>query len=59
MVLNEELRADSGEHGTNTVRYTLSENGQTLTEDEREVSPDSNEHNVWVLKREQTRHYGD
>lgn len=42
--------------GTNTVRYTLSENGQMLTEDEREVAPDSNEHNVWVLKREPTRH---
>jgi hypothetical protein len=52
LVLNEELRADSGEHGTNTVRYTLSEDGQMLTEDEHEVSPDSNEHNVWVLKRE-------
>ena len=52
LVLNEELRADSGEHGTNTVRYTLSEDGQVLTEDEREVSPDSNEHNVWILKRE-------
>jgi hypothetical protein len=55
LILNEELRADSGEHGTNTVRYTLSENGQMLTEDEREVSPDSNEHNVWILKREPTK----
>jgi hypothetical protein len=52
LVLNEELRADSEEHGTNTVRYTLSEDGQTLTEDEREGSPDGNEHNVWILKRE-------
>ena len=52
LVLNEELRADSGERGTNTVRYTLSDDGQMLTEDEREVSPDSHEHNVWILKRE-------
>jgi hypothetical protein len=52
LVLNEELRADSGERGTNKVRYTLSDDGQMLTEDEREVSPDSHEHNVWVLKRE-------
>ena len=52
LVLNEDLRADSGERGTNTVRYTLSEDGQTLTEDEREGSPDGNEHNLWILKRE-------
>jgi hypothetical protein len=52
LVLNEELRADSGEHGTNAMRYTLSDNGQMLTEDEREVLPDSNEHNVSVLSRE-------
>ena len=59
LFLNEELRADSGEHGTNTVRYTLSDNGQLLTEDEHEVSPDSNEHNIWVLKRVPTKPQSD
>lgn len=51
LVLSENYVADTGEKATNTVRYSLSDNAQTLTEDEREVTSEGNEHNVWVLER--------
>lgn len=51
LLFTEEYTADTGEKATNSFRYTVTNDGNTLTEDEREVTPDSNEHNVWILRR--------
>ena len=51
LVLNQDYTADTGEKATNTVRYSLTEGGNTLVEDEREVTPEGSEHNIWVLER--------
>lgn len=55
LVLSEDFAADSGDKATNTVRYSLTDGGNTLVEDEREVTPDGSEHNVWVLERQANR----
>jgi hypothetical protein len=51
LIFTEEYTADTGEKATNSVRYSVTNDGNTLMEDEREVTPDRNEHNVWILKR--------
>lgn len=51
IILTEEYTADTGEKASNNVRYSVTNDGSTLVEDEREVTPDGNEHNVWILKR--------
>src|SRR5277367_917130 len=52
--LSEDYTADTGEKATNAVRYRLKDGGKTLVEDEREVTSEGNEHNVWVLERKAT-----
>jgi hypothetical protein len=51
LVLHQDLVADTGEKATNTVRYTLEDNNQTLIEFEQEVTPEGNETNRWVSTR--------
>ncbi len=51
LVLKENIAANTGEKATNTVRYTLEDNNQTLVEFEQEVTPDGNETNRWVSTR--------
>jgi hypothetical protein len=52
LVLSQEFIANTGERATNTVRYSLADHGNTLIEDEREVSPAGNETNHWVSTRQ-------
>ena len=40
LVLKEDIVANTGEKATNTVRYTLEDNNQTLVEFEQEVTPE-------------------
>jgi len=51
LVLKEDIVANTGEKATNTVRYTLEDNGKTLVEFEQEVTPEGNETNRWVSTR--------
>jgi hypothetical protein len=51
LVLKEDIVADTGEKATNTVRYTLEDNGKTLIEFEQEITPEGNETNRWVSTR--------
>ena len=51
LVLHEDIVANTGEKATNTVRYTLEDNNQTLIEFEQEVTPEGNETNRWVSTR--------
>jgi hypothetical protein len=51
IILHQDYAAATGERATNTVHYRLQDAGNTLIEDEREVTPDGNHHNVWVLTR--------
>jgi hypothetical protein len=53
VVLRENYVADTGEKATNTVHYRLEDGGNTLVEDEQEVTTEGNEHNLWVLTRVQ------
>jgi hypothetical protein len=56
IVLREEYVADTGEKATNTVHYSLLNGGNSLVEDEQEVTSEGNERNVWILTR-QTSHF--
>jgi hypothetical protein len=51
IVLREDYAADTGEKASNTGHYRLEDGGNTLIEDEQEITPDGKEHNVWVLTR--------
>ena len=51
IVLRENYVADTGEKATNTVHYRLEDGGNSLIEDEQEVTSEGNEHNLWVLAR--------
>lgn len=51
LVLHEDITAVNGEKAKNTVRYTVTNNGQTLTEIEHEETPAGNELNRWVFDR--------
>jgi hypothetical protein len=51
IVLREDYISDTGEKATNSVRYSLRDGGKTLVEDEQEVTPEGNEHNIWILTR--------
>ena len=51
VVLRENYVADSGEKATNTVHYRLEDGGNTLVEDEQEITSEGSEHNLWVLTR--------
>jgi hypothetical protein len=51
LILHQDIVVNTGEKATNTVRYTLEDNGKTLVEFEQEVTPDGNETNRWVSTR--------
>jgi hypothetical protein len=53
VVLRENYVANTGEKATNTVRYRVEDGGNTLVEDEQEVTTEGSEHNIWVLTRVQ------
>ena len=53
LILHQDIVADTGEKATNTVRYTLEDNGKTLIEFEQEVTPEGNETNRWVSTRKE------
>jgi hypothetical protein len=51
LILHQDFVANTGEKATNTVRYSLEDNNQTLVEFEQEVTPEGNETNRWVSTR--------
>ena len=51
LVLHEDITASNGQEATSTIRYTLSNNTQTLTELEEKHTPSHNETNRWVFDR--------
>ena len=52
LVLTQDIVANTGERATNTVRYSLADHGNTLVEDEQEITPAGNETNHWVSTRQ-------
>ncbi len=51
LVLHEDITASNGQKATSTVRYTLANKGQTLTEIEHKQTPSHEETNRWVFDR--------
>jgi hypothetical protein len=51
LVLHEVITASNGQKATNTIRYTLTNNAQTLTELEHKQTPSHEETNRWVFDR--------
>ena len=56
LILTQDIVADTGEKATNTVRYSLEDDGNTLIEFEQEKTPDGNETNRWVSTRAEEPH---
>ncbi len=51
LVLHEDISASNGQKATSTIRYTLSNSAQTLTELEHKQTPSHSETNRWVFDR--------
>jgi hypothetical protein len=51
LVLHQDITASNGQKATSTLRYTLSNNAQTLTELEHKQTPSHEETNRWVFDR--------
>jgi hypothetical protein len=51
LILHQDIVANTGEKATNTVRYSLEDDGKTLVEFEEEKTPAGNETNCWVSAR--------
>jgi len=56
LVLDEKETAPDGSFGTNVVRYTLSENGKTMTALEHEEYPGGRLTNKWVFDKQTIPH---
>ena len=54
LVLDEKATAPDGSSGTNLVRYSLSQDGKTMTALEHEEYPGGKLTNRWVFKRKDT-----
>jgi hypothetical protein len=52
LVMTEYVRTDRGQQTSNTVRYTLEDDGNTLIELEQQKGPLGTETNRWVLERQ-------
>jgi hypothetical protein len=50
--MTEYVRTDRGQQTSNTVRYTLEDDGNTLIELEQQKGPLGTETNRWVLERQ-------
>jgi hypothetical protein len=51
LVLREDITATNGQKATSIIRYTLTNNAQTLTELEYKQTPSHDETNRWVFDR--------
>ena len=56
LVLEEKETAPDGSFGTNVVRYTLSEDGKTMTASEHEEYPGGQLTNKWVFDKQTSSH---
>jgi hypothetical protein len=58
LVLDEKVTAPDGSFGTNVVRYTLSDNGRTMTALEHEEYPGGQLTNKWVFEKQTASYQG-